>query len=163
MIDLWNKIVEKLHLPRVLDYRRYTVLAGIISLPFIMSGCGMFEATVDSLLSDSKKVNRAQYEAEYEIKLTQLVEELQAAERKLEALKKRGEKDRGELERQQGVIDEIKTKVASIIKPLVPPQYAGISEIVFGLLGIGGLTDAARARAYAKDAKAEVAKSAKKK
>jgi len=35
--DVWNKVVEKLHLPRFLDYARYTVLS--VLLVFTMTGC----------------------------------------------------------------------------------------------------------------------------
>lgn len=154
MIDLWNKIVERFSLPKFVDHWRYTVLAAFVTIvPLSLSGCSFLQATTDSLLSDSKKVNQLQLNAEVEAAKTDFDRRARELQADIDAFKKKAEMAQSELDHNQARIDNIMAGVGNLVQTYVPAPYGGIVIGILSTLGIGLAVDNRR-----KDATIKVTK-----
>lgn len=154
MIDLWNKIVERFSLPKFVDHWRYTVLAAFVTIvPLSLSGCSFLQATTDSLLSDSKKVNQFQLDAEIEAAKTDFDRRARELQADVEAFKKRADMAQAEIERNQARIDNIVAGVGNLVQTYVPAPYGGVIIGVLSTLGLGLAVDNRRKDATIKTVK----------
>lgn len=135
MTDWWNKIIEKLHLPKWLDHQRFTVL-GICLFAILIGGCTLLEGRTDSMTTPGKRVTQPQLELE-------IAEQLKALEAEAIILKSKGESlalkaayAREDLYKNQATIDRIIGTLKLAVGSFIPPGSSELINLILG--GLGG-------------------------